>query len=321
MPDWLDPMLAHLRSAGAFAAKIGPPIWTRRWGAATLKDAIAAGEATALRDITADETDGRALAAADVLEAVGWTQKPSTGRRVRRRAAALRLPGPPGRAHRGRPAHRVQPAVAAQHQEGRQGRGHGPPGRRRRPAHVPRGLRRDRRARPVHPPRPALLPADVDLPARGGPRPDLAVPRRARGHLPRRDDRRAGQPARLVLLRGLHDRRPRPAAQQRDPVADDPRRARHRGRHLRHARHHRHTRPRRPPVRPAAVQGRHRGVCPGVRRGMGLSRSARRSPGRSRPTCAGAEAPRPEDHPGPRPTGTNTHRTSRTHRTAGHEGT
>jgi lipid II:glycine glycyltransferase (peptidoglycan interpeptide bridge formation enzyme) len=79
LPDWLDPMLTHLRSAGAFAAKIGPPIWTRRWGAATLKDAIAAGEATALRELTADETDGRALAAADVLEAVGWTQKPSTG--------------------------------------------------------------------------------------------------------------------------------------------------------------------------------------------------------------------------------------------------
>jgi hypothetical protein len=72
-------MLAHLKAAGAFAAKIGPPIWTRRWGAATLKESIAAGAATTLRDIPADETDGRALAVADVLEAVGWTQKPATG--------------------------------------------------------------------------------------------------------------------------------------------------------------------------------------------------------------------------------------------------
>ncbi len=79
LPDWLDPMLAHLKGAGAFAAKIGPPIWTRRWGAATLKESIAAGAATTLRDIPADETDGRALAVADVLEAVGWTQKPATG--------------------------------------------------------------------------------------------------------------------------------------------------------------------------------------------------------------------------------------------------
>ncbi len=79
LPEWLDPMLAHLRSAGAFAAKIGPPVWTRRWGAGTLKTAIASGAATGLREIAADETDGRALAAADILETVGWTQKPSTG--------------------------------------------------------------------------------------------------------------------------------------------------------------------------------------------------------------------------------------------------
>jgi lipid II:glycine glycyltransferase (peptidoglycan interpeptide bridge formation enzyme) len=79
LADWLAPMLAHLRGAGAFAAKIGPPIWTRRWSATTLKDAIAAGEARALRDLPADETNGAALAAIDVLEALGWTQKPSTG--------------------------------------------------------------------------------------------------------------------------------------------------------------------------------------------------------------------------------------------------
>jgi lipid II:glycine glycyltransferase (peptidoglycan interpeptide bridge formation enzyme) len=79
LPDWLDPMLAHLKGAGAFAAKIGPPIWTRRWATPTLKDAIASDAATALRDLPADETDGRALAVADVLEATGWTQRPATG--------------------------------------------------------------------------------------------------------------------------------------------------------------------------------------------------------------------------------------------------
>jgi lipid II:glycine glycyltransferase (peptidoglycan interpeptide bridge formation enzyme) len=79
LTDWLDPMLAHLRAAGAFAAKMGPPVWIRRWSAATLKDAISTGAATALRDLPADETDGRALAAADLLEVAGWTQKPSTG--------------------------------------------------------------------------------------------------------------------------------------------------------------------------------------------------------------------------------------------------
>jgi lipid II:glycine glycyltransferase (peptidoglycan interpeptide bridge formation enzyme) len=77
--DWLDPLLTHLRAGGAFAAKIGPPIWTRRWHAGTIKAALAAGEATALSQLPADETDGRARAAADVLEALGWTQKPATG--------------------------------------------------------------------------------------------------------------------------------------------------------------------------------------------------------------------------------------------------
>jgi lipid II:glycine glycyltransferase (peptidoglycan interpeptide bridge formation enzyme) len=79
LADWLDPLLAHLRAGGAFAAKVGPPIWTRRWSAATLKSALAAGEASVLRDLPADETDGRALAVADMLEALGWTQKPATG--------------------------------------------------------------------------------------------------------------------------------------------------------------------------------------------------------------------------------------------------
>lgn len=79
LPHWLDPMLAHLKSAGAFAAKIGPPVWSRRWQAGTLKSAISAGAAANLRDLPADETDGRALAVNDLLEATGWTQKPATG--------------------------------------------------------------------------------------------------------------------------------------------------------------------------------------------------------------------------------------------------
>jgi lipid II:glycine glycyltransferase (peptidoglycan interpeptide bridge formation enzyme) len=79
LPEWLDPMLEHLKSAGAFAAKIGPPVWSRRWHAATLKAAISAGDAQALRDLPADETDGRGLAVNDLLEATGWTQKAATG--------------------------------------------------------------------------------------------------------------------------------------------------------------------------------------------------------------------------------------------------
>ncbi|MGB8020698.1 MAG: peptidoglycan bridge formation glycyltransferase FemA/FemB family protein [Candidatus Nanopelagicales bacterium] len=79
LADWLAPLLAHLKGNGAFAAKMGPPIWLRRWSAETLKTAIAAGGAGSLRSLPADETDGRAIAVNDVLEALGWTQKPATG--------------------------------------------------------------------------------------------------------------------------------------------------------------------------------------------------------------------------------------------------
>ncbi|MGV1004395.1 MAG: lipid II:glycine glycyltransferase FemX [Candidatus Nanopelagicales bacterium] len=74
---WLDPLIVHLRRAGAFAAKIGPPVWVRRWSSETLKDAIATGAATALRDLPASETDERALSLAGTLAAAGWTQKQS----------------------------------------------------------------------------------------------------------------------------------------------------------------------------------------------------------------------------------------------------
>jgi lipid II:glycine glycyltransferase (peptidoglycan interpeptide bridge formation enzyme) len=47
---WLTPMVAHLRSRGAFAVKIGPRVETRRWEAAGIKAAIAAKTPT-LREV------------------------------------------------------------------------------------------------------------------------------------------------------------------------------------------------------------------------------------------------------------------------------
>lgn len=79
LKDWLDPLLVHLRACGAFAAKIGPAVWTRKWSANTLKSAIAKGEARSLREVSPDEQDGRALAAIDQLEALGWTQPAPSG--------------------------------------------------------------------------------------------------------------------------------------------------------------------------------------------------------------------------------------------------
>lgn len=41
LDDWLNPLLAHCKSRGAFALKMGPALATRRWQAGTIKAAIA----------------------------------------------------------------------------------------------------------------------------------------------------------------------------------------------------------------------------------------------------------------------------------------
>ncbi|MGG8408600.1 peptidoglycan bridge formation glycyltransferase FemA/FemB family protein, partial [Streptomyces sp. 12297] len=50
---WLDPLLRHLRAAGAFAVRIGPTPAYRRWDAATVK--AATGPGRQLSDVLATE--------------------------------------------------------------------------------------------------------------------------------------------------------------------------------------------------------------------------------------------------------------------------
>ncbi len=70
--NWLNPMLAHLKSMGAFSVKMGPPVVTRTWEAETVKKAIAEGSAKRLADVPADRTDERALDILDQLRTLGW---------------------------------------------------------------------------------------------------------------------------------------------------------------------------------------------------------------------------------------------------------
>ena len=79
LQEWLDPLTVHLRSIGAFAVKMGPMAVVRRWHSDTLKAAIAAGTATRLRDVEPDESWPDAIAVADRLRELGWSQKPDTG--------------------------------------------------------------------------------------------------------------------------------------------------------------------------------------------------------------------------------------------------
>lgn len=68
--DWLDPLLGHLRRAGAFAVRIGPSPAYRRWDAARLKPLTGPGRR--LGDVLASEVDPLGSAVADRLRARNW---------------------------------------------------------------------------------------------------------------------------------------------------------------------------------------------------------------------------------------------------------
>ncbi len=69
---WLAPMVAHLKERGAFGVKMGPPVARRRWSAATVKAAIAAGGAARLADVPPDSTDPVGESVVATLDRLGW---------------------------------------------------------------------------------------------------------------------------------------------------------------------------------------------------------------------------------------------------------
>lgn len=69
---WLTPMVEHLRSAGAFGIRMGPPVVVRRWAAATVKAAIADGSAKRLADVPPDHAYPVADDVASALTRSGW---------------------------------------------------------------------------------------------------------------------------------------------------------------------------------------------------------------------------------------------------------
>ena len=77
LKDWMEPMLRHLKRRGSFTVKMGPPIVLRRWSAATIKEAIAAGGATKLRDLAPDWQDPEAIRVTERLRSARWQQEDS----------------------------------------------------------------------------------------------------------------------------------------------------------------------------------------------------------------------------------------------------
>lgn len=80
LADWITPMVVHLRSAGAFAIKMGPPVAVRRWEAATIKSAIGnEGSPARISELTPDWSSPVGTQVALVLTSIGFTQEVSAG--------------------------------------------------------------------------------------------------------------------------------------------------------------------------------------------------------------------------------------------------
>jgi lipid II:glycine glycyltransferase (peptidoglycan interpeptide bridge formation enzyme) len=69
---WLTPLAEHVKAAGAFGVRIGAPVVVRRWGADTIKAAIADERITRLSEAIPDEVNHTATHLRDTLRELGW---------------------------------------------------------------------------------------------------------------------------------------------------------------------------------------------------------------------------------------------------------
>ncbi len=72
---WLTPMTAHLKQQGAFGIRIGPPVITRRWSAAQIKDGIADDAVLSLTALPPTERSQAGAAVVSQLRELGWQQQ------------------------------------------------------------------------------------------------------------------------------------------------------------------------------------------------------------------------------------------------------
>ena len=70
--DWLGPLVAHAKRAGAFGLRIGTPVVSRRWRADTIKAAIADPKIGRLSQAMPDEVDHGATRLRNNLRSLGW---------------------------------------------------------------------------------------------------------------------------------------------------------------------------------------------------------------------------------------------------------
>ncbi|MBA2464755.1 MAG: peptidoglycan bridge formation glycyltransferase FemA/FemB family protein [Nocardioidaceae bacterium] len=72
LADWLTPMKRHLRAAGAFGVRMGPPVITRRWSAEAVKGGVADESIMRLGDVPPTERSRDGARVVSQLQELGW---------------------------------------------------------------------------------------------------------------------------------------------------------------------------------------------------------------------------------------------------------
>ncbi|MFC5731258.1 MULTISPECIES: lipid II:glycine glycyltransferase FemX [Nocardioides] len=79
LAEWLRPLAAHLKKAGAFAIRIGPPVVTRRWTTAQIKAGIADPGIRLLGQIPPAERSPIGARVVAQLHELGWRHQAAEG--------------------------------------------------------------------------------------------------------------------------------------------------------------------------------------------------------------------------------------------------
>ena len=211
--DWLEPLTAHLRGERAFGVRMGPPVITRRWSAAQVKEGIASPDVRRLTDLPPIERSQGGASVVSQLTELGWRPQLADGgfsAGQPRYNFWVRLTDAAGAARS------ETDILAGMNQLWRRNirkaeksgvvtTRRGPRG----PRGVPRALCPHRRARSLHAATAALLRDDVRRPGGRGARPDHGAPGPPRGRSRRGDDRHPGR--RRTRGTPMAPRRPRSA--------------------------------------------------------------------------------------------------------------
>ena len=76
---WLQPLAEHAKNKGAFGIRMGPPVITRRWSAAQIKDGIADDAVSRLTDVPPLDRSREGASVVSQLHELGWRPQATSG--------------------------------------------------------------------------------------------------------------------------------------------------------------------------------------------------------------------------------------------------